>query len=87
MAAGGKKDAPYIADIFKDKVEEYGPTRTLIDIFYFDSASNVQKAGEVLMAKYPRTFCYHGGKHVVSLFFSSLAKIKPMKVCNLIALY
>ena len=80
MAAGGKKDATYIADIFEDKVEEYDPNHFLTDVFFFDGASNVQKAGEVLMAKYPRTFCYHGGEHVVSLFFSSLAKIKPIKV-------
>ena len=50
-------------------------------MFFFDGASNVQKAGDLLMAKYPRTFCFHGGEHVVSLFFSSIAKIKPIKVC------
>ena len=87
MAAGGKKDATYIADIFEEKLEEYDPNHTLTDIFFFDGASNVQKAGEVLMAKYPRTFCYHGGEHVVSLFFSSIAKIKPIKVSISIALY
>ena len=80
MAAGGKKDASYIVDIFEDKVDEYGPKHSLFDLFYFDGASNVQKAGEVLMAKYPCTFCYHGGKHVVSLFFTLLSKIKPIKV-------
>ena len=80
MAAGGKKDAMYIADIFEDKVEEYDPNHTLTDVFFFDGASNVQKAGEVLMAKYPRTFCCHGGEHVVSLWFTSLSKIKPIKV-------
>jgi len=52
----------------------------LMDVFYFDGASNVQKAGQVLMAKYPHTFCYHGGKHVVALFFTSLSKIKPIRV-------
>ena len=80
MAAGGKKDATYIAEIFEDKVEEYDPNHTLTDLFFFDGASNVQKAGEVLMAKYPRTFCCHGGEHVVALFFTSLSKIKPIKV-------
>ncbi len=49
-------------------------------MFYFDRASNVQKAGEILMAKFPRFFCFHGGEHVVLLFFSSIAKIKPVKV-------
>jgi hypothetical protein len=51
-------------------------------VFYFDGASNVQKAGEILMAKFPRSFCFHGGEHVVSLFFSSIAKIKPVKVVH-----
>jgi len=32
------------------------------------------------MAKFPQSFCFHGGEHVVSLFFSSIAKIKPVKV-------
>ena len=87
MAAGGKKDASYIADIFEEIAEDYDPDHTLIDIFYFDGASNVQKAGEVLMAKYPRTFCYHGGEHVVSLFFTSISKIKPIRVCMFISFY
>jgi hypothetical protein len=32
------------------------------------------------MAKFPRFFCFHGGEHVLSLFFSSIAKKKPVKV-------
>jgi len=82
MASGGKKDATYIADIFADKVEEYDPNHQLTDVFYFDGAASVQKAGQVLMAKYPRTFCYHyhGGEHFVALFFTSLSKIKPIRV-------
>ena len=48
-------------------------------MFYFDGASNVQKAGQVLMAKYPHTFCYYGGEHVVAPFITSLAKIKPIR--------
>ncbi len=49
-------------------------------MFFFDGASNVQKAGQILMAKLPRTFCFHGGEHVVSHFFSSIAKIRPIKL-------
>ena len=80
MADGGKKDALYIADMFEEKVIEYDPEKIYTDVFFFDGASNVQKAGEVLMARFPRTFCFHRGEHVVSLFFSSIAKIKPIKV-------
>jgi hypothetical protein len=65
---------------------EYDPLKTCTDVFYFDGASNVQKAGDVLIARFPCTFCFHGGKHVVSLFFSSIAKIKPVKVCHVFVL-
>jgi hypothetical protein len=80
MAEGGKKDVSYIADLFEEKVMEYDPMKTCADVFFFDGASNVQKAGEVLMARFPCSFCFHGGEHVVSLFFLSIAKIKPVKV-------
>jgi hypothetical protein len=53
MEEGGKKDAPYIAELFEGKVMEYDPQRLCTDVFYFDGASNKQKAGEVLMAKFP----------------------------------
>jgi hypothetical protein len=86
MAEGRKKDALYIADLFDKKMMEYNPLKTCTDVFYFDGASNVQKAGEVLRARFPCSFCFHGGKHVVSLFFSSIAKIKPVKVCCVFAL-
>ncbi len=88
MAEGGKKDASYIANMFEEKVMEYDSLKicTDVDVFYIDGASNVQKAGEVLMARSPHSFCFHGGKHVVSLFFSSIAKIKPIKVCCVLVL-
>jgi hypothetical protein len=80
MEEGGKKDAQYIAGLFEGKVLEYDPQLLCTDVFYFDGASNVQKAGEILMAKFPHSFCFHGGEHVVSLFFLSIAKIKPVEV-------
>ena len=55
MADGGKKDAAYISGIFEEKIMEYDPKMSLTDIIFFDGASNVQKAGQVLMAKFPRT--------------------------------
>ncbi len=86
MAEGGKKDASYIADMFEEKVMEYNFLKICTAVFYFDGASNAQKAGEVLMARFPHSFSFHGGKHVVSLFFLSIAKIKPIKVwCVLFA--
>ncbi len=54
MEEGGKKDAPYIAELFEVKVMEYDPHFLCTDdVFYFDGASNVQKAGQILMAKFP----------------------------------
>jgi hypothetical protein len=84
MVEGGKKDALYIANLFDQKVMEYNPLKTCTDVFYFDGVSNVQMAGEVLMARFTCSFCFHGGKHVVSLFFSSIAKIKLVKVLCLV---
>ena len=78
MEEGEKKDTVYVALLFEEKVAEFDPT----DVFFFDGASNVQKAGEVLMEKYPRSYSFHGGEHMVSLFFSSIAKLKPIKVCH-----
>ncbi len=84
MEEGGKKDAVYVASLFEEKVAKYDLRNQLTDVFFFDGASNVQKAGEVLMAKYPCSFSFHGGGHIVSLFFSSIAiaKLKPIKVCH-----
>jgi hypothetical protein len=68
MVEGGKKDAFYIANLFDKKVMEYNPLKTCTDVFNFDGASNTQKAGEVLMARFPCSFCFHGGN---MLFLSS----------------
>ena len=80
MESGDKKDAPYIAHLFDPHVKEYDPENKLVDIFYFDGASNVQKAGRLLVATYPRAMCLHGGEHVVSLFFADLPKMPPIRV-------
>ena len=85
MVKGGKKDESYIANLFKEKVLEYDPLQICTSVFFFDGGLNVQKAGEVLMARFPRTFCLHGGGHVDSLFFSSITKVKPIKIFHIFA--
>jgi hypothetical protein len=80
MKDGGKKDAFYIADYMLEVVTKFDPLKELTDIFYFDGVSNVQKGGQVLEVIYPRSYCLHGGEHVVSLFFDDLAKLPPIKV-------
>lgn len=80
LEAGGKKDARYIASLFRphiDKVEQSYPNCT--DVVYFDGASNVQKAGKVLEAKNPRITVLHGAEHVISLFYKDLFEIPAMK--------
>jgi hypothetical protein len=76
MQEGGKKDALYVAGFFEDKVKEYDTNNTLTNVFFFDGALNVQKAGEILAAKFYHLFCFHfhGGEHVVLIFFSSISK-------------
>ena len=81
MSRAGKKDAVFISDIFMGIVQEYDDDGSRVDIFYFDGASNVKKAGEVLEVKFPQMFAYHGGEHVVALWFTSLAQIPEIKVC------
>ena len=56
MQDGGKKDATYIARLFEEEVNKFDPKRSCTDVFFFDGASNVQKAGQILMAKFPHTF-------------------------------
>ena len=85
MAAGGKKDALYIAGLFEPNCHKFDPDNSmgLIDIFAFDGASNVQKAGDILNVKYPTSHTIHGVEHVFSLFFDDCAKLKPIKVGSL----
>jgi hypothetical protein len=82
MSVGGKKDAQYIAELLEDIIEPYDPEKTRSTLFWFDGASNVQKAGKILEAKFPRSYSLHGGEHVVSLFFSDIAKILEIKVID-----
>jgi len=54
LVEGGKKDATFIASLFDPWVLRLDPLSTRIDCVFFDGASNVQKAGHLLQAKYPR---------------------------------
>ena len=80
LAAGGTKNCTYIADVFTELVREYDPNGTDADIFYFDGAANVQKAGRILEARFPRTTALYGGEHNLALWFSKVAKIPVIRV-------
>ena len=84
LAEGGKKDASYVADEFRKEVEKYDPTTKLTNGFWFDGASNVQKAGDILTAKFVHAACHHGCEHAISLFFSNIAKLPPIRVSGIL---
>ena len=78
LESGGKKDAPYIANmilplikLIQGKAENDNSKKKcgLVDLVLFDGASNVVKAGKLLAINYPRITALHGAEHVVSLFF------------------
>ncbi len=67
-------------NFFKEKVDEFDPSKVHTDSFFFDGAANVQKAGQILCAHFPWAMCFHGGEHVLSLFFSDLSRLGAIKV-------
>lgn len=80
IEGGGRKDARYIASLFRphmDRIESTYPNSS--DVIFFDGASNVQKAGQVLEVKYPRCYVLHGAEHVVSLFFQDIFSLPEFK--------
>ena len=85
LAAGGKKDAKYIADIVKPLITQMESeldihnkrSPGIVDLVFFDGASNVQNAGQILQAFNPRITVGHGAEHVVSLFFSDVYNKVP----------
>jgi hypothetical protein len=70
MQAAGKKDARYLASLFRPHLDSFEKVyNNCVDYCSFDGAGSVQKAGQVLNARYPRIIVSHGAEHVVSLFF------------------
>ena len=86
LNSGGKKDAEYLSrTLCQPLIEKVDPGGKHIDLIVFDGASNVQKAGEVIEALYPRCSVIQGAEHVVSLFFKDVSKLAEIK--TLIVLY
>ena len=61
MAAGGKKDAEYLAGVTEEEIFKFYPKRMHTNVFYFDGAANVQKSGLRLYSFYSRSDVFHGG--------------------------
>lgn len=80
MAAGGVKDARYIASLFVSYIEKLEDSQpNCVDMVLFDGAANVQKAADILSAKFPRIIAYYGNEHVLSLLFQDLFKRKELR--------
>ncbi len=86
MSNGGKKDETYIIEQFQKKLmeNEIDQDRKLSDCFFFDGASSIQNAGQILCAIYHRARCFHGGGHVLSFLLSKLSILKPMHVSTIV---
>lgn len=77
----GIKDATYISELFMPHIaemEESVPKCT--DLVIFDGASNVQKAGALLEAKFPHLSVIHGAEHVISLFYSDVFRLPQFEL-------
>jgi hypothetical protein len=83
MERGGKKDARYIASLFRPHIDKFeAEFPNCVDYVTFDGASNVQKAGEVLCGSYPRIVVTHGAEHVISLYFQDIFGLPILSTFN-----
>ncbi len=53
-------------------MQKFDPNGDWYDMVVFDGASNVQKGGEVICAKFPKCTVVHGTEHVASLFMGEI---------------
>ncbi len=80
MSKGGKKDSRYIYDLFLPFIQKFENDQAhTVDLVLFDGASNVQKAGWLLAAKFPCISVVHGAEHVMSLLFNDLFKKEELQ--------
>ena len=66
--------------MFTVLINVYDPKGTDTDIFYFDGAVNVQKAGRILEVRFPCTTSLYGGDHALALWFSKATKTSVIRV-------
>ena len=81
LESDGTKDASYIANLFIPHITEMernNPKCT--DLIIFDGASNVQKAGGRLEARFPHVSVLHGAEHVISLFYHDIFKLRQFEM-------
>ena len=71
VAEGGLKDATYLANLFLPlivKLEggENGKWKGMVDLLFFDGASNVKKSGRIIQGRHPNITLGHGAEHISS---------------------
>ena len=80
MAAGGNKDAPYIADIFLPRLTAIDKNSNITDLIFYYGSSNIQKAGKIIESRFPQVNFLHGSENCVALLFAYLSKMEDIKV-------
>mmetsp|Transcript_4529 Transcript_4529/g.9435 ORF Transcript_4529/g.9435 Transcript_4529/m.9435 type:complete len:217 (-) Transcript_4529:1547-2197(-) len=80
MAAGGVKDARYIASKIMPLMENIDPKKELFDMVVFNGAANVQKAGRVIAVRFPKVIVCKGTEQIGSLFLTKAFKEAPLEL-------
>ena len=79
-AVGDKKDGgflvsqyiPSIRKLENHRKSDGKTTPGIVDICIFDGASNLQNAGKIMSARFPRITVLHGAEHVMALLFQDV---------------
>jgi hypothetical protein len=80
LREGGKKDAPYLANMILPHIltikslrdENNNHRKGVVDLVLFDGASNVKIAGRILAINHLQITVVRGAEHVMSLFFKDV---------------
>ena len=80
MADGGIKDARYLSSKYINTMMKFDPNGDRYDMVVFDGASNVQKGGDVICAKFPKCTVVHGTEHVASLFLGEIFQEECLQI-------
>ena len=77
VAEGDLKDVTYLANFFLPlivKLEggENGKWKEMVDLLFFDGASNVQSSGRIIQSQHPNVTLGNGFEHVSSLFLGNV---------------
>jgi hypothetical protein len=81
LETDGRKDATFISDLFIPHISEMeNKIPKCTDLVIFDGASNVQKAGQLLEARFPHISVIHGAEHVISLFYRDIFHLREFEI-------